>query len=190
MPEITVKSQELLIFPLFQQTSQTLCEKCKVNLIVGRWNVCLTCLKQTGNKALFVYTICIDCFKSPTGWLYQKTYMERTLRAKGLSEVRLEMSHIQAGQFPVCEIRRSRKSDLFMIMDDDPCGSLKAGDCPVSFDEYVEIQARVIVAQMVFKRQNRLIEQQNRGDEGESSGETGADITEESAEEKVRYEMA
>ena len=49
-----------------------------------------------------------------------------------------------------------------MIREDEPTGSLRADNCPVNFDEYVEIQARLIVSQMVFKHQNRLIEQRNR----------------------------
>ena len=148
-----IHAEEMLLFPLILQNKENVCEKCKVNPVVDKWNVCHNCLVESDGKATLTVTLCVDCYKSPVEWRNKKTYMERQLSAQGVPYAIVEMDFIHAGQCPVCEIRRHRKKQCPIDKNRIPDG---IEDMNVNFDEYIEIRAARIVSELTFKRKKKL----------------------------------
>ena len=146
---LKIQAQEIILFPLLQYGTGNYCKNCSKNMTFEQWNVCLSCLRSSGKKAQLTCYICVDCFKTPTDWLYQKAHKERLLRDQGLSEVHVVLEYMRAGQCPVCEIRRSQQCSYKQALDRNKEG------LGVSYDDALEIKARKISSEYEFKRKRR-----------------------------------
>ena len=151
------QAEEIILFTTLQINAKTICENCKKKEILDRWNVFLACLYQSGDKAQLTCYLCVDCYDTPTKWLWQKTIVERRLRDQGLSEVELRIEYIRAGQCPVCEIRRVRSDVCKKALKNDDGTPFH-----VTFDELLEIKARKIVYELEYKRKHRAERERER----------------------------